>query len=307
MLIVNGLPEVEFKNMVKYLNEFFQEFLELSVQVDDFFFIGVAKPRAIVVTMQSVQEKKLILRNKRYLKDIGSNVYITDYTPLPTQEKRRRDNDVAELGVKAYGEEKVQYTKAGLTINGKPYRKQVQPPTPKTLIDVDPAKLEAIIRTPMQRGEEIRKEHSVFIGYSTDVRSHQEVRELYIKMKTIQPGARHIAVAYWVSHQDEFYALDYHDDDEPGIGRILMNLLRANNIRNKVIFVARRYGGQKIGPERFQCYLDAAISALEKSKYNEILRIDQHVVHREQKKIMPFKRFERVEMMQDISSTTKQG
>ena len=45
-------------------------------------------------------------------------------------------------------------------------------------------------------------------------------------------------------------------------GRLLCEQLKINNFYNRVIFVARKYGGQKIGVDRFNCYLDAMNSAL---------------------------------------------
>ena len=90
--------------------------------------------------------------------------------------------------------------------------------------------------------------------------------------------------AYWVDHKNEFNALDYHDDDEPGAGRELMELLKINDIKNRAVFVARRYGGIKIGSERFQCYLNAAISSIQKCPVNSILNIQQNITHPDPRK-----------------------
>ena len=65
-------------------------------------------------------------------------------------------------------------------------------------------------------------ENSVFVGYTAAVKDHQQVRDLYGKIKIIQPAARHVVCAYWVDHPEPYYALDYHDDGEPTAGRLLM-------------------------------------------------------------------------------------
>ena len=39
-------------------------------------------------------------------------------------------------------------------------------------------------------------------------------------------------------------------------------MMKVNDLKNRVVFVARRYGGAKIGSERFQCYLDAVNMAV---------------------------------------------
>ena len=157
---------------------------------------------------------------------------------------------------------KISYTKAGLIINGAPYRKKVVPPSPSELINMDPDLLEKLLKMKMDKSADIRVDGSIFTAYSAPVSSHQQVRDLYLRMRTIQPAARHIVCAYWVPHEEEYYALDYHDDGEPTAGRILMDLLQANNVKNRVVFVARRYGGIKMGADRFLCYLQAANQAL---------------------------------------------
>ena len=65
-----------------------------------------------------------------------------------------------------------------------------------------------------------------------------------------------------IDSDQDFYARDFHDDGEPGAGRILLDLLERHNIRQKVIFIARKYGGVKMGTDRFLCYLNAAKSCL---------------------------------------------
>ena len=90
----------------------------------------------------------------------------------------------------------------------------------------------------------------------------------------IQPDAKHVVCAYNISQrmsdvQEEnqenelCYLMDYHDDGEPAAGRMLLDLLCEHNIREKAVFVARIYGGNRIGTDRFKCYLRAAKIALD--------------------------------------------
>ena len=278
MVIITGLKSVEKKYMFEYLHGFFNDILETSVTVDDFFFVGSSEPRAIVVSFASASEKRKVMRVKSMLKDVqDTKIFINNYTPAAVQDRKRHERDVAEIGKDVFGEEKVTYTRAGLTINGKPYRKLVSPPTPREQIEIEPERMEKLLRKSMQRGDEITKEFSTFVGYTASVKTHQDVRDLYIKMKAIHPGARHIVCSYWVDYELQYQALDYHDDEEAGAGRYLMDLLKVNEMRNRVIFVARRYGGVKLGGERFQCYIDAAVSAITKDSFNTVLKVEQPV------------------------------
>ena len=62
-----------------------------------------------------------------------------------------------------------------------------------------------------------------------------------------------------------------------------MELLKTSNLKNKAVFVARKYGGVKLGSERFQCYIQAATSALTRDSYNTVLKISQEVTSTNQR------------------------
>ena len=170
------------------MSEFLSCAMEIEVAVDDYFLLGMNEPKPIVATLQSVQQKKLVMRNKKLLKGKeDGKIYINDYLPAAIQEKRKRDDDVAQIGIKMYGEEKVTYTRAGLTINGTPYRKLVTPPTPSEQINVESERMDKILRLSIQRGDTIQKEGSSFVGFSAPVRSHQDVRDSLHKDENYKP------------------------------------------------------------------------------------------------------------------------
>ena len=296
MLIITGLnsQHVDRKEMIPFLGCFFLENLGLDLNIDDYFTLGSTVPQPIVIVLQSIQQKKEVLKVKKHLKHFegGRKVYVNDYLPPVVQDKRKREREVSSAAVALLGEDAVTYTRSGLTIQGKPYRKMVLPPTPSEIINIDPSLLKKLFSKPTTKGDEIQCEGSIFTGYTEAVSNHQQIRDLYVKLKLLVPEAKHIVCAYWVPHQEEYYALDYHDDGEPTAGRILMDFLKVNNLQNRCIFVARRYGGSKIGTERFQCYLDAANTAVQKGSNNELLQIQQEVAHPDPRKVKSTKRHE---------------
>ena len=284
MVMISGLAGVsEKKELPAYLMDFFKKTLGMKLQIEDAFAIGQINPRPLVAVFQSTADKKRVLDNKQLLKgevsDANKPIFINEYLPQIVQDRRKREAEVKKLAINVHGEDNVKYTKQGLTVMGTPYRKKVSPPTPKELINVPHEDLRKIMKMEMSKSSDIREENSVFTAYTAPVKSHKQVRDLYIKMKIIQPAARHVVCAYWVDHEESYYALDYHDDGEFTVGRVLMDLLKLNDLRNRVIFVARRYGGVKLGNNRFKCYLDAAVEALEKGKFNNILGVDQILIH----------------------------
>ena len=46
------------------------------------------------------------------------------------------------------------------------------------------------------------------------------------------------------------------------MGREMLNILKMNDLRERVIFVVRYYGFIKLGSQRFDCFSDAALDAL---------------------------------------------
>ena len=189
-------------------------------------------------------------------KYVGSRgVFINDYFPPTSWEKRKREQEIFDQ----YQEEDdaVGYQRGGLCIKGELYRKKIMPPTPKQLIEIDPDDMEEIFKLKLFKGKPQYKDNSTFMGYCTDVDTLDEVNRLYIKLKLIQPAARHIVCAYWVDHPEKCYSMDFQDDGEPGAGRVLLDILTSNNLKGKVIFVARKFGGIKMGADRFVCYSNA--------------------------------------------------
>ena len=244
------------------LDYMFKDILQTQVTIEDFYLLG----SNFVVSLQTMEDKRSIMKRKYMLKKVrgakNAMIFINEYLLPAVQEKRRREKEItASMDQQGKGD-RVSYTKAGLTIEGRPYRKKVQPPTPKELVNMDIDELEHILKINLKKNAELSQDNSIFSAYVGTARSHKGIRDVYRKMKLIQPGARHIVCAYYIDHPDEYYSQDFQDDGEPGAGRVLLKILTQNNLKNHVIFVARKYGGIRMGPERFQCYAESAKAAL---------------------------------------------
>ena len=250
--------------------------------VDECFTLGQQNPKPIVVVFQTIQDKQMVMQAKHLLKgetsDADRKIYISDYTPQVVQDKRKRDADVRKIALGKHGVDNITYTNPGLTVAGIPCRKKVVPPTPRELVNVPPEDLQRILKIPVARSDNVTEDGGVFTAYTAAVSTHKEVRDLYLKLKMVQPSAKHIVCSYWVDHPEEYYALDYHDDGEHTVGRLLMDFLKENDLKNRVIFVARRYGGVKMGAARFNCYLKVAKQSIIKGQFNHVLQTEQQVI-----------------------------
>ena len=244
--------------------EFISNNLSIDVEVIDVYQLGNAEPRLLVATLGSLEQKRLVLEYKYFLKNIkigGKSVYINNYFPLQHQEKRRRERDILSQLDNIEGVD-VGYAKGGLAIQGEIYKKKVNPPSPKEMIQLSTDEIGDILKLKTIKGAKITQEKSSFVAYTAKVNSFEEVRKLYIKLKLIQPEARHIPCAYWLPNAEIPYSTDFHDDEEPGAGRTILDLLKKFSLKSRVIFVARKYGGIKMGADRFKCYTEAAKSSV---------------------------------------------
>ena len=259
------------------LKNFIADFLGLNITVEDFYKLGSSKSRLIVFFLQTMQQKRDILRFKKLLKDernrFGMKYYINDYVPAATQEKRRKERElVQQCKAESLSTE---YVKGKLTIQGSPFKQKVVPPSPKDLVDLKPEELKKVLDRKLQQNGRVTQDGSIFEGYTTEVETFQQVRELYIKVRLMQPGARHIICAYWLNDENPHYCHDYCNDGEPGAGRRLMDYMIQCGQKNRVIFISRKYGGVRMGVDRFECYLAAAKTVVKANSWNSVLKLEQ--------------------------------
>ena len=255
--------------------------LGVEAQVEDVYPIGGPNTKTCVVSLQSATEKRLIMSRREWLK--GTSYYVNDYLPTTVNEKRRRERDIIKQNKQAETPLNIEYVRGNIVIQGQPYRKKIDVPTPRQMIDLSASKIGEIMKQRIDQGQPISNKGNRFIGFSTAAASFQVIRELYIKMKLVNPGARHIVCAYWINDQQPQYAMDYQDDGEFGAGRILLNWMKENDLQNRVFFVARFYAS-KLDGERFQGYVDAAKSVIEHAPINYLTKKDQSPTHRTQRK-----------------------
>ena len=263
MIIITGLTLESTKKseMALEVQDFLEKNLLTDVCVDDIFTLGHSNPKPLVVSFPTFQEKSQVLKNKSLLKSLRVRIYINDYVPAATQEKRRREGEVKEI---AEAENmQVSYFNGKMTIQGHYYKPMVTVPSPKDLINLDYDELHEIQKIDFNRGDEFQKEGSKFVTYVAKAENGQQIRRMYVKMKIIQPAARHIPCAYWLpGEQQKYLNQSFVDDGEPGSGRVLLDILKDKNMEGYVVFGVRKYGGTKIGADRFTCYAMATYSAL---------------------------------------------
>ena len=143
------------------------------------------------------------------------------------------------------------------------------------MVDLSAQQLQEILKLELNTTGSVTQEKSTFRAYIGDVRNFVDIRKMYIKAKLLEPAARHIVCAYYLEGKEHHYDRNYCDDGEPGAGKNLLELLVRNEIKNKVLFVARHFGGVKMGADRFDCYVSAAKIVLKEFPHSKIFKRTQ--------------------------------
>ena len=262
--------------------------MQIECNIEDAYKMGIREPRPIIVILQTGEDKRKVMSNKAKLKHFkGPNdesFYINDFSTIASQERRKRERTIIKENEEQDDEYKleIERVKGGIKIQGETYRKKVSPPSPAEMASITVENYDNMMSTATPKGNIITVKDSNFIAFTQAVDTHYEIRELYKKMRLINPGARHIVCAYIISGKELHYCRDFCDDQELGAGRILLDWMKKQNLRNRVFFVVRYCGSMKLSSDRFKAYIDAAKLALESNPYNFILDENQECLQLDQ-------------------------
>ena len=276
---ISGFKGHENKDTcIEMLQSFFFEKLQIEITLEDVYPLGAGN--TLVMVFNSAADKRLLFQLKPFLKDSGSKVFVNDYFPNVTNEKKRRERDIIKENNNQQYPVQIDFKKGNLMIQNETYKKKVIPPTPEQMIDIDLDHLDKVLKLKMDKSTSITEQRSRFQAFTAPAKSHGEIRDYYMKLKLAYPHARHIVCAYTIQGEQWYFNNDYCDDNEPGAGRYLLQLLQKNELQNRVLFVCRYYGGIKMGSDRFACYVNAAINVLINSSLishnTQLMQLKEH-------------------------------
>ena len=233
------------------------------------------EPRPLVVTFANTNQKAIVLQRKKnikHLQNIDSKpIFINDYLPAEMSERKCREKEIVfenENEPDNLLKVPMEVRKGKLFVQNVPYQKKVQVPDSNTTLNLRPAYRDSLLQIKTYRGKEVRMQGSIFVPYAAECTTLQQIQSAYTKLKLLHADARHIVCAYSIQGITKCYDQDYCDDQEVGAGRQLLKLLKTESITPIGIFVVRYYGGAKLGPSRFQCFVDAAKNVIIQMKPN---------------------------------------
>ena len=250
------------------LNGFFYQEMSLQPDIVDVFYLTPQGTSPMVITLADMQQKIEIFQNVHKVKDLvnedGNPFFFNDYLPAELNERKRMERDIFCNNKQLDEDDRIDMEMKGgrLKINGKQYEEKIQVPSDEYILSMSPTEINQTFSVSLAQGDRVSKMNSQFIGYSLQVNKLDDIQKAYTKVKLMHNDARHVICVYCIPGNVPRVSENCCDDGEYAAGRTLLNWLRSNELSAVAVFVVRYYGGNKMGPARFTCIVDAAKSVI---------------------------------------------
>ena len=185
-ILITGLKLESDKKQDRILQveAFMRNEVQVYVEIEDVYTLGQSDTPSIVVTLKNLRDKHEVLQNKSNLKGLtnhkNNSIYVNDYFPQATNEKKRRERELIKWN-KQLGEEQkvVEFKKGKLNIDGEEYIKAVNEPQPDEILDLTIEEYERITKLPISTPVKLTEKDSIFIAYTAAAQTHHEIKQLY--------------------------------------------------------------------------------------------------------------------------------
>lgn len=213
------------------------------------------------MTKVSYPAKEEIMQNVTKLKDMinkhNQKIFINEQIPEGVNETRKQISDRLK-GLRAENEKKpvneqknIQVMNDKIVVDGKIMEPDVKAPEPADLfLDADELRLVKALNTKLKETKPITVKNSQFVGLAIKVHSTQEVNRAYKAVALRYPSVDHIMVAYGFKDGMKVHSGNV-DDGEHGGSNVIKQTLKSTKAKDIAVFVVRKYGGIRLGFDRF--------------------------------------------------------
>ena len=218
---------------------------------------GKGGNKPMVIRLTNPAQKALIFSKVSSLKGKSNSknrpYKIEDHLPEELAEKQRREKNIFLANKKSVANKlKMSFQKGNLHIENVQYRKKVQCPRVKEMLQMDSDDICNIQELQIFGGASETEDGSTFHAFICEVSTYEDVRKAYQHFKRRYVDASHISMAYRLESIHKAYDADYFDNSEHGMGRRMLNLLTEKDLTSVAAFIVRYFGGHHIGPKCFQ-------------------------------------------------------
>ena len=243
--------------------------IEEGITMVDCFKLGRGPNKPVVINVATMDQKMLIFQEMDKYRESykrqkrNCKIYANSYQLPELREKIRQERDIMKENSSDESTKiDMELGRTGLIVQGQPFTNPVKPPHSTEILKCNREEISEIFKVALGKGERSVYEGSLFQGYVVPVNSIGMIKKAYMKLRLIHPQAQHLICAYTIPGLPRCFHEGFCDDKETGAGRILMNMIKDNNLSNLALFVVRTQTGSKIGPIRFELIEKAAANAV---------------------------------------------
>ena len=211
-----------------------------------------AKPRPIIAKMLKSRDAEHILnatRPKKGARLDRAAIHVTPQIPEELREQRKKMNSQADVYRKADCNADVKVRDDHIIVNKNKIKCTVTPPPTQAVLQMDENNKIATSNTKIISSHEICESGSKFTLFTAKVSKPEQARLAYLKVNSIPhvAAATHLISAYRFENGNH----SWEDDGDFGLGRYLYKLLDESDVKNRIVFLSRDFGGTHMGQRRF--------------------------------------------------------
>ena len=220
------------------------------------------KPRPVVAKPTRYKDTQRLLGHRRREIDKKTDPWISPQFPESVREQRIQLAQMADHAHKKDRSVKTKITHTTLFINGQKVSPPLAPTSAAEVLLLPKPEQRELSETKFVQTNMTSVKGSTFVGRGINVKSLNDVRKaqksLMLHAETVQTS--HNIISYWLPNGDS----GYYDDHDYSMGRRMLQTLEQLEHRGVMVVLTRNYGGNKLGPQRFEIARDITkkVSAL---------------------------------------------
>lgn len=275
-MIISGIVENEGENCKFAVKTFLKEEMDIDLDMCPEMEIKIAhrmgiprekakkkSARAMIAKVNQAL-KEVMMENLDRLKERfniqGDPFYVNIQQPEARLESRRNAKAILKRYQNKFPQAKVEIRGEKVYLNNEWKRPLVHAPQPHDLYH-DPEEQKELNKIKVAYTQPDTAKSSTFWAAAVRAYSTTEVQRAYNKIRQEAPAIDHIPMAFATKHEEESTS-GLVDDKEHGAGHKILRAIREAKEQNIAIFVARRFGGEHIGPARFDIISKLATKAI---------------------------------------------
>lgn len=272
-VVISGILKAKNEDPTKQVCEFLKQELNIPIDIDDKLQVKLAhrigvprkgSSRAMIAKVNQALRQQIYAN----IEDLagrtnpkGEPFYLNFQQPEARLESKRNAKALLRKYQAKYKTAKVDIRGDKVYVNNEWQRPPVRAPQPTDLFfDSEEQKEMNKIKPIYTKPEELKT--SSFWAAAVRVDTTLEVQRAYNKLRQESLSLDHISLGYVSKYHDEEFS-GLVDDKEHGAGHKILRVIREKNETGIAVFVARQFGGEHIGPQRFEVISKLAKSAIE--------------------------------------------